>query len=171
MPGWVALWRLYRNCLLGKGVDLTAPKRLRKLLQGTGAFGKIVTQQADTPIGFWPQGLFAARGVFERSNLILQFQRRYAADHRPIVVDAERSAATRDAAATPEHERETEGQGNYYGEGCPARPVSHTGSASHTVPLCARAQETSENLRGWRPFNNFTDTCILCKLVHACLYL
>lgn len=69
MPGWVALWRLYRSCLRGKGIDLAAPSRLRKLLQGTGAFGKIVTQQADAPIGFWPQGLFVARGVSGRRSL------------------------------------------------------------------------------------------------------
>jgi len=55
MPGWVALWRAYRRCLRGKGIDLTAPGRLRKLLQATNAFGKIVTQQADVPIGFWPK--------------------------------------------------------------------------------------------------------------------
>ncbi|KAF7976349.1 hypothetical protein HWV62_5921 [Athelia sp. TMB] len=55
VPAWVALWRAFRSCLRAKGVDLAAPGRLRKLLQGTGAFGKVVTQQAEVPIGFWPQ--------------------------------------------------------------------------------------------------------------------
>jgi hypothetical protein len=57
MPGWVKLWREYRRCLRAKGIDLTAPGRLRKLIQGTNAFGKVVSQQADIPIGFWPKGL------------------------------------------------------------------------------------------------------------------
>ncbi|KAF7965826.1 hypothetical protein HWV62_41266 [Athelia sp. TMB] len=55
MPAWVALWRSFRECLCRKGIDLATPRRLRKLLQGTGAFRKIVTQQSDVPIGFWPQ--------------------------------------------------------------------------------------------------------------------
>ncbi|KZP09273.1 S-adenosyl-L-methionine-dependent methyltransferase [Athelia psychrophila] len=55
VPGWVALWRLYHICLQGKGIDLAAPKRLRNMLQKTGGFAKVVTQQADAPIGFWPQ--------------------------------------------------------------------------------------------------------------------
>jgi len=55
MPGWVTLWREYRRCLKTKGIDLLAPGRLRKLLQATNAFRKVVSQQADIPIGFWPK--------------------------------------------------------------------------------------------------------------------
>jgi hypothetical protein len=57
MSGWVTLWREYRRCLKAKGIDLTAPGRLRKIIQATNAFGKVISQQADIPIGFWPKGL------------------------------------------------------------------------------------------------------------------
>jgi hypothetical protein len=57
MSGWVTLWREYRRCLKAKGIDLSAPSRLRKLIQATSAFGKVISQQADIPIGFWPKGL------------------------------------------------------------------------------------------------------------------
>ncbi|KAF7971965.1 hypothetical protein HWV62_19357 [Athelia sp. TMB] len=53
--GWHELWKSYRKCLQAKGIDLTVPKRLRKLLNGTQAFKKIVAQLSDVPVGFWPE--------------------------------------------------------------------------------------------------------------------
>jgi len=38
-----------------KGIDITAPARIQKLLNATDAFKNIVSQQADIPIGFWPK--------------------------------------------------------------------------------------------------------------------
>ncbi|KAF7968752.1 hypothetical protein HWV62_29543 [Athelia sp. TMB] len=56
--GWHELWQTYRRCLRAKGIDLTIPKRLRKLLTDTRAFRKVTTQAADVPVGFWPEGKF-----------------------------------------------------------------------------------------------------------------
>jgi hypothetical protein len=71
MSGWVALWREYRRCLKAKGIDLSAPSRLRKLIQATSAFGKVISQQADIPIGFWPKGFFTSINVHLPNGLIL----------------------------------------------------------------------------------------------------
>lgn len=56
MAGWTNLWDNYRHCLRSKGIDISVPFRLRRLVQGTGVFGKVISQQADVPIGFWPKG-------------------------------------------------------------------------------------------------------------------
>ena len=56
MAGWLALWDSYRHCLKSKGIDIATPNRLRKLVQATDAFTKVISQQADVPIGFWPKG-------------------------------------------------------------------------------------------------------------------
>lgn len=56
MPGWFTLWDEYRRCLRKRGIDITAPARIQRLLQATNLFGNIITQQADIPIGFWPKG-------------------------------------------------------------------------------------------------------------------
>lgn len=56
MPGWFRLWDEYRLALQKKGIDVTAPARIQKILQGTDAFKNIISQQADIPIGFWPKG-------------------------------------------------------------------------------------------------------------------
>ena len=56
MPGWFALWEAYRQCLRDKGVDVNVPPELENLVTTTGAFDKIVSQEGNIPIGFWPKG-------------------------------------------------------------------------------------------------------------------
>ncbi|KAF7371529.1 Secondary metabolism regulator LAE1 [Mycena venus] len=53
--GWFTLWETYRNCLTLLGVDVTVPQRLRKLLEGTGAFENIEDCRAMIPVGFYPE--------------------------------------------------------------------------------------------------------------------
>ncbi|KAG6328551.1 hypothetical protein ID866_10538, partial [Astraeus odoratus] len=55
MRGWFALWEAYRQCLRDKGIDMTVPPRLSSLLEGTRAFDRIVTQEGNIPVGFWPK--------------------------------------------------------------------------------------------------------------------
>lgn len=58
MAGWTNLWDVYRRCLRSKGIDISIPNRLRRLVQATDAFGKVISQQADIPVGFWPKGVY-----------------------------------------------------------------------------------------------------------------
>ncbi|KAF8136589.1 S-adenosyl-L-methionine-dependent methyltransferase [Boletus edulis] len=55
MRGWFALWEAYRQCLRDKGVDVNVPPELANLVATTGAFDKIVSQEGNIPIGFWPK--------------------------------------------------------------------------------------------------------------------
>jgi len=55
MRGWFALWEAYRQCLRDKGVDMTVPPRLSSLLDGTRAFDRVITQEGNVPVGFWPK--------------------------------------------------------------------------------------------------------------------
>ncbi|KAF7983374.1 hypothetical protein HWV62_22369 [Athelia sp. TMB] len=55
VAGWAKLWNAYRTCLKSKGIDLNIPRNMRRLLNSTGAFTKVVTRSTDVPIGFWPQ--------------------------------------------------------------------------------------------------------------------
>lgn len=56
--GWITLWETYRACLRLQGIDVTVPERLPELLSATGQFEKIVVQDGNIPVGFWPQGEF-----------------------------------------------------------------------------------------------------------------
>ena len=56
LHGWLTFWETYRACLKGQGIDPTVPRRLVDLLSDTQAFEKIVTQDCDVPVGFWPGG-------------------------------------------------------------------------------------------------------------------
>jgi len=53
--GWLAFWEQYRRCLVGMGIDTTVPANLRSLVQETGAFDRVVGQEALLPVGFWPK--------------------------------------------------------------------------------------------------------------------
>lgn len=55
MRGWFALWEAYRRCLTDKGIDMATPRQLSSLLTNTRAFDRIVTQEGNIPIGFWPK--------------------------------------------------------------------------------------------------------------------
>jgi hypothetical protein len=57
MRGWFALWESYRKCLRDKGVDVGVPLELSNLVASTGAFDRIVSQEGNIPIGFWPKGI------------------------------------------------------------------------------------------------------------------
>lgn len=54
--GWIGLWETYRTCLRLQGIDVFVPGRLCDLLSATGLFEKIVVQDGNIPVGFWPQG-------------------------------------------------------------------------------------------------------------------
>ncbi|KAI6045759.1 S-adenosyl-L-methionine-dependent methyltransferase [Pisolithus marmoratus] len=55
MRGWFTLWEAYAQCLRDKGIDVKVPAQLPTLLTNTRAFDKIVTQEGNIPIGFWPK--------------------------------------------------------------------------------------------------------------------
>ncbi|KAI6036265.1 S-adenosyl-L-methionine-dependent methyltransferase [Pisolithus microcarpus] len=55
MRGWFALWEAYAQCLHDKRIDAKVPAQLSTLLTNTRAFDKIVTQEGNIPIGFWPK--------------------------------------------------------------------------------------------------------------------
>jgi len=55
MRGWFALWESYRQCLRDKGIDINVPRELSYLLSATGAFERVVSQEGNIPIGFWPK--------------------------------------------------------------------------------------------------------------------
>lgn len=56
MEGWEKLWDCYRHSVKAQGINLATPYRLRKFVQATSSWSKVVSQQADVPIGFWPNG-------------------------------------------------------------------------------------------------------------------
>lgn len=56
MRGWFALWETYRQSLRDLGIDVNVPPELANLVTATGAFDKIVSQEGNIPIGFWPKG-------------------------------------------------------------------------------------------------------------------
>lgn len=56
MRGWFTLWEAYRKCLRDLGVDVNVPPELANLVAMTGVFDKIVSQEGNVPIGFWPKG-------------------------------------------------------------------------------------------------------------------
>jgi hypothetical protein len=58
LPGWFALWDVYMGCLRERHIDVDVPKRLKKLLAASGEFHKIVTDDVNIPIGFFPKGTF-----------------------------------------------------------------------------------------------------------------
>ncbi|KAF9564595.1 S-adenosyl-L-methionine-dependent methyltransferase [Agrocybe pediades] len=55
MRGWVAFWETYRACLARLNIDITVPERLADLLAATSAFERIIVQEGNIPVGFWPQ--------------------------------------------------------------------------------------------------------------------
>ncbi|KAG1827210.1 S-adenosyl-L-methionine-dependent methyltransferase [Suillus subaureus] len=55
MRGWFTLWENYRRCLRNKGIDVNIPPELSNLVASTGAFDRIVSQEGNIPIGFWPK--------------------------------------------------------------------------------------------------------------------
>jgi ubiquinone/menaquinone biosynthesis C-methylase UbiE len=57
MRGWFTLWETYRKCLRDKGIDVNIPPELSNLVASTGAFDRIVSQEGNIPIGFWPKGI------------------------------------------------------------------------------------------------------------------
>ncbi|KAG8217725.1 hypothetical protein J3R82DRAFT_5884 [Butyriboletus roseoflavus] len=57
MRGWFTLWEAYRQCLRDKGIDVNVPPELANLVATTGVFDKIVSQEGNIPIGFWPKAL------------------------------------------------------------------------------------------------------------------
>lgn len=54
--GWIELWETYRSCLRLQGIDVSVPEHLSDLLSDTGQFEKIVVQDGNIPVGFWPKG-------------------------------------------------------------------------------------------------------------------
>lgn len=56
MRGWFTLWESYRKCLRDKRIDVNVPPELSTLVASTGEFEKIVSQEGNIPIGFWPKG-------------------------------------------------------------------------------------------------------------------
>jgi len=54
LHGWSTLWETYRACLKLRGIDTTVPERLVDLLAANEAFEKIVVQDGNIPVGFWP---------------------------------------------------------------------------------------------------------------------
>ncbi|RDB21118.1 Secondary metabolism regulator LAE1 [Hypsizygus marmoreus] len=52
--GWFTLWETYRACLKIQGIDVTVPQRLAELLAEAGVFERIVLQDGNIPVGFWP---------------------------------------------------------------------------------------------------------------------
>jgi hypothetical protein len=54
--GWIEFWETYRSCLRLQGIDIFVPGRLSDLLSDTGQFEKIVVQDGNIPVGFWPKG-------------------------------------------------------------------------------------------------------------------
>ncbi|XP_006458074.1 hypothetical protein AGABI2DRAFT_199301 [Agaricus bisporus var. bisporus H97] len=53
--GWIELWETYRSCLRLQGIDVSVPEHLSDLLSDTGQFEKIVVQDGNIPVGFWPK--------------------------------------------------------------------------------------------------------------------
>jgi hypothetical protein len=54
--GWITIWETYRSCLRRLRVDASVPEHLPDLLAATGQFERIVVQDGNIPVGFWPQG-------------------------------------------------------------------------------------------------------------------
>jgi len=64
MRGWVAFWDTYRACLTRQLIDVTVPERLADLLASTSAFERIIVQEGNIPVGFWPQGMILITSYF-----------------------------------------------------------------------------------------------------------
>jgi SAM-dependent methyltransferase len=54
--GWIEFWETYRSCLRLQGIDIFVPGCLSDLLSDAGQFEKIVVQDGNIPVGFWPKG-------------------------------------------------------------------------------------------------------------------
>ena len=59
IPGWCALAKAIQDCLTTRGVDVTVPSSMGRLLHDVGMYDKVLQQHADIPIGFWPKGKYS----------------------------------------------------------------------------------------------------------------
>lgn len=87
MRGWFALWEAYRQCLRDKGVEINVPPDLATLVNATGAFDKIVPQEGNIPIGFWPKGELGVDTWTWRLTGAHVPRRPRCAEHWPACVD------------------------------------------------------------------------------------
>ena len=71
MRGWFTLWETYRRCLRDKGIDVGVPPELSNLVASTGAFDRIISQEGNMPIGFWPKGIKLSPRYESLSELII----------------------------------------------------------------------------------------------------
>ncbi|KAF9464756.1 S-adenosyl-L-methionine-dependent methyltransferase [Collybia nuda] len=54
LRGWLTLWETYRACLTRKGIDVTVPECLGNHLMATKSFERVMVQDGNIPVGFWP---------------------------------------------------------------------------------------------------------------------
>jgi len=98
LPGWCALWDVYRTCLKTRNIDVDVPKRLKKQLSATGSFSQVIEEVINLPIGFFPKGT-CTRVAISLITDCLPYARSPDIDNRATCVDEFRSLFTWDEAS------------------------------------------------------------------------